>query len=1252
MITLPDIDIVILAIAAAVLFYYQSRRHRRLVASNHHLQREITAQRDDLQLLFDTVPTSIWYKNTNNVTLRMNKKAAEMLGGDITKYVGVPGEILYGANAERYHRDDLEVIQTKKPKLGIIEPFTKPGGETIWLSTDKTPHYDQNGNVQGVLAVAMDITTQKHVLDALKISEERLNLASSGSNDGLWDWNVITGDVYYGARFMTALGYKIGELADHIDTFKHLMHPEDTASVWAAHEAHFTKQMPYRIEYRLRHKDGHYVWCEGRGTASWNEQGTPYRMTGFTSIITERKDAEDTLRNARDALQLSQERLTLAVSGSNDSIWDLNLLTDECFYSPSFILALGYTPEEFPGHVDSFRNYLHPEDASRVWEAVDAHLAKRTLYNVEFRMRHKDGHYVWFEARGTANRDEYGNPYRMAGFNTIITDRKLAEAKLRKSQLEAERANRMKSDFLATMSHEIRTPMNGILGMTELLMETDLTKKQTHYASTVMHSAESLLNIINDILDFSKIEAGKIEMENVPFNLLHVVEGAAELLAVQAREKALELIVRYAPGTPRHLIGDPMRIRQIICNLLSNAIKFTDRGHILLNVENNLCPVNGSAENHCLMISVSDTGVGIPEDAKQKIFEKFTQADTSTTRKFGGTGLGLSITRQLAGLMGGEIGVESEQGKGSKFWFTMSLPTSGEEIDQSLDFGASPTILNGVRTLLVDDIAINNIILAEQLIQVGMQVDSCKSASEALLMLHQAEAKGQPYQLMITDYLMPDINGEELARKVKADPIIHDTAIIMLTCTGGRGFIERFAKTGFSSLLAKPVRVQPMVETVATVWEAYKNGHTFGLIVDDSFVRRNRKKTGQVQFPGTNVLLAEDNRVNQEFASEILTALGCNLDIAATGREVVLKASENVYDIILMDCQMPEMDGFEASRAITEMKRDGKISNVPIIALTANILKGDRERCLQAGMIDYVTKPLRREQLARLLQKWLPDQRIETLQQQNDTLADTVVLMAEDNRINLEFTIEILEKFGCKIITAKNGLEVVIEAKRDQPYDIILMDVQMPEIDGLEATRQIRDLQAKGQVPVRPIIALTANAMAGDRDMCLKAGMDDYLSKPVQSEQLKTMLLKWIPEERRLQYDTRRNRHSITRLIDQDIVEEARSIMGNEINNVIALFINNTEFQLEVIERNIREQRDPYTVYLTAHALRSSCGYMGAFRMTQLFEDLEKVATRASNSHGDATKLWPIFEEMRFMWNATRDAYESLLTAYHQGEPI
>ncbi len=337
-----------------------------------------------------------------------------------------------------------------------------------------------------------------------------------------------------------------------------------------------------------------------------------------------------------------------------------------------------------------------------------------------------------------------------------------------------------------------------------------------------------------------------------------------------------------------------------------------------------------------------------------------------------------------------------------------------------------------------------------------------------------------------------------------------------------------------------------------------------------------------------------------------------------------------------MDCQMPELDGFAASRQLADLKKAEQLPNIPIIALTANALKGDRERCLQAGMVDYANKPIRKEHLARILHKWLPAKFIPEAHAEG-SLEGVVVMLVEDNRINMEFAIEMLERFGCRVITARNGLEGIAEARKEQPYDIILMDVQMPEMDGLTATRHIRVLQQGGITPVVPVIAITANAMKGDREICLEAGMDDYVTKPLQGEQLKSILLKWIPPEKLAALNARRThqKQSGALLVNADIVEEARAVIGQEYGNILRLFVKNTDYLLATIERSIRQARDPEVLVMYAHSLGSSSGYMGATRLCELARALEKAAHAASLTHGDITKLWPLYEELQFIWQGT-----------------
>ncbi|MGH8235859.1 MAG: response regulator, partial [Steroidobacteraceae bacterium] len=581
------------------------------------------------------------------------------------------------------------------------------------------------------------------------------------------------------------------------------------------------------------------------------------------------------------------------------------------------------------------------------------------VYDTEFRVRTRTGEYRWFRSRGTCDKDANGKPLRVSGALQDITERRQYQHDLIEAQEASAAANRAKGEFLANMSHEIRTPMTGIVGMTRLLLEARLSPVQRDYVETVRASADSLLTILNDILDFSKIEAGKLEIENLQFDLRSQVDEVGCIMAFQAAAKNLELIVNVRPEVPTRVVGDPQRIGQCLLNLLSNAIKFTASGEVVLEVYS----PELQGETGLVHFEVRDTGIGIAASQLDRLFQPFTQADTSTTRRFGGTGLGLSIVCRLVAMMGGQSGASSQAAKGSTFWFTLPLPAvPAGDAAQAHQPGSHDV---HARVLLVDDNVTNQRVLSSQMTHAGYEVEAASSAPEALQRLRAAGAA--PFDIAVLDYQMPDMDGAALGERIMKSEGIARPRLVLLSSVDRADDTRRFAELGFAAYLIKPVRTRELLDCLRRTLSHQTldpRRRSPPIITRGTLVA---SKTWP-QYAG-RVLLVEDNAVNQRVMQRFLERLGCKVEIAGDGAQAVQAYARSEYDLVLMDIQMPVMDGLEACRRIRETAAGGR--RTPIVALTADAVSSTLDKCLQADMDGYLTKPLDISRLQDVLDRFV-----------------------------------------------------------------------------------------------------------------------------------------------------------------------------------------------------------------------------------------------------------------------------------------
>jgi PAS domain S-box-containing protein len=707
-----------------------------------------------------------------------------------------------------------------------------------------------------------------------------------------------------------------------------------------------------RFEFRVHGREGREFWISENARAICDTAGTVLYYVGSMEDITERKRAEE-------ALLAERQLLRTLIDNMPDYIYVKDAASRFLVANRHLAEVMGRQgPEDLIGKTDF--DFFPRELAAAYFSDEQVIIQSgQALVNHEEKTTDAAGNERWLLTTKVPLRDNSGKVVGIVGMGHDITHRKEEEREAQKAREAAEAANRAKSEFLANMSHEIRTPLNGIVGMTDLALDTELTPEQKEYLDTVKLSADTLLTVINDILDFSKIEAGKIDLEVSDFDLRDALESALKTVAVRADEKGLELLCEVAPDAPEQVRGDSTRLRQVLLNLVGNAIKFTERGEVAVQVR-----VETFEGKECLLrFTVADTGIGIPPAKQELIFKPFSQADATTTRKFGGTGLGLTISTRLVEMMGGKIWVESEMGQGAQFHFTLRLGKADAKATQAA--GVSPEIVRGIKALVVDDNRTSRRILTGMLQRWGMNPVSVEGGEEALVELSLAQEAGQPYELALTDMHMPVMDGFTLLQRIRENPSLSPATIIMLTSTGRPGDTQHCLELGAAAYLLKPIRQAELREAIAKALLA--SGPEKAMRTIAPRPPEDAREPASV----LRVLLAEDNAVNRRLAMRLLEKRGHHIVLAANGREALEAMGKESFDLVLMDVQMPEMDGFEATAAIRQKERSSGM-HLPVIALTAHAMKGDRERCLAAGMDGYLAKPINPEELDHLLHKFAP----------------------------------------------------------------------------------------------------------------------------------------------------------------------------------------------------------------------------------------------------------------------------------------
>ena len=1015
--------------------------------------------------------------NTKGDITLINDKFCEISGYSQDELIGQNHRLLNaGYHNTEFFREMYHTIANGKVWHGEICNKAKDG-HWYWVESTIVPFLNDQHKPISYIAIRTDISDRKKSELIIKDSKARLELIIESTGVGVWDWSLLTGDVHFNERWAAIMGYTLAELTPFTkDIWGDMIHAEDLIRSTQVMEQYFdgTKD-GYECEIRLKHKDGHWVWGLDTGhVVERDENGLPKRMIGTLMDISQRKLDELKQLRVLEATELKvavakilahpstlKSRLDQAVnkiisiSGVSkqkkggvflleERASELTMCSHQGAFSDEFLrdevtVGLGCClcgRAAVSGEIIVSDNCFSDHRHEHRWESmtVHGHYIVPLVVSGEKEKNIVGVLFLYTEVNPDKSKERLTMLNYLGNMlaTSIVQDRALKMAE--KARLDAEASNKTKGAFLANMSHEIRTPMNGVIGMTELLLDNKLESEQESRALTIKRSAESLLRIINDILDFSKIEAGKLDLELLDFDLGTLLEDVADTMAMQAFEKGLEFICSANPLLPQWYKGDPGRIRQILTNLIGNAIKFTEQGEVAVSYQS----ITSEKNHQLLKFIVRDTGIGLSPHQQKTLFQKFTQADGSTTRKFGGTGLGLAISKELVEMMGGQVGIESELGQGATFWFTLDL-----QVVEAKKRLLKTHDLQNENILVVDDNETSRQVMKQFLDAWKVPYYLTESGPAALQAMYDAVANNKVFSIALIDMQMPGMDGGRLAEMIRAETQFSTTQLALLTSQGQRRDAQKMHQCGFAAYLTKPIHQSELHNALLQLSDVESASIAYDLIT--RYATREQQPKFQAK-----ILVVDDNNINQAVARGMLVKFGIDVELADNGQEALDLLQQHDFSLVFMDCQMPVMDGYTATQNIRDPQSAVKNHVIPVVAMTANVMRGDREKCIESGMDDFIAKPVDPIKLRNILEKWLVKEMMAEVQPESTAIE------------NLEETGAIFDYAAMseRLMNDKELIAIIAETfLTDMPVQIEQLKTFVKDGDVVQATAQAHKIK-------------------------------------------------------------------------------------------------------------------------------------------------------------------------------------------------